>query len=212
MRALIGLETLDIATPEGYLNGRVFALVVPLLFLIFSIGFGARTVAGEEQRGTLELVLATPIARWRVVVEKLAAMVVSTALLGVVLWASLVLVGSSVDLGVGPGPLGRPVVMAVLLAITFGALALGIGCATGRRSWATGIASGVAVGAYVVKAFAPIAPALETFEGLSPFYYYDAALPLVNGIDPTHVAFFLLLGFAFTSLALVTFDRRDLGV
>lgn len=212
IRSLVGVEALDITTPEGYLNGRVFALVVPLLFLIFAIGFGSRTVAGEEQRGTLELVVAGPIARWRVVVEKFAALATATAFLGLVLWGTLLVVGRSVDLGVGAGAMAGPVVMAVFLAIGFGAVALGVGCATGRRSLASGVASGAAVAAYLVKALAPVAPSVEWFEGLSPFYYYDAAQPLLNGIDIAHVAFFLLLVLAFVSLALVTFDRRDLSV
>lgn len=48
-------------SPEGYLNGQYFNLLAPLLLLIFAIGFGARTLAGEEREGTLELVLATPV-------------------------------------------------------------------------------------------------------------------------------------------------------
>ncbi len=212
IRSLVGVSALDITTPEGYLNGRVFALVVPLLFLIFAVGFGSRTVAGEEQRGTLELVLAAPIARWRVVLEKFAALATATAFLGLVLWVTLVVVGGSVDLGVAAGSMAGPVVMAFLLAISFGALALGIGCATGRRSWASGIATGLAVAAYLVKALAPVSEEVESFQGLSPFYYYDAAQPLVNGIDMGHAAFFLLVVLAFVGLALVMFDRRDVGL
>lgn len=48
-------------SPEGYLNGQYFNLLATLLLLIFAIGFGARTLAGEEREGTLELVLATPV-------------------------------------------------------------------------------------------------------------------------------------------------------
>src|ERR687892_959270 len=51
---------LDLTSPAGYLNGRVFAFLAPILFLVFGIAFGSRTVAGEEQAGTLEPGLAPP--------------------------------------------------------------------------------------------------------------------------------------------------------
>ena len=54
---------LDLASPAGYLNSQIYALLAPLLLLIFSIGGGAGAVAGEEERGTLDLLLAHPVRR-----------------------------------------------------------------------------------------------------------------------------------------------------
>ena len=52
--------------------------MVPLLLLIAAIGAGARATAGEEERGTLDLLLANPISRRRLVLEKLAALAAET--------------------------------------------------------------------------------------------------------------------------------------
>jgi ABC-2 type transport system permease protein len=41
-----------------------------LLLAILAIGFGAGTIAGEEERGTLELVVSHPVKRTRIVSEK----------------------------------------------------------------------------------------------------------------------------------------------
>jgi hypothetical protein len=45
----------------------------------------------------------------------------------------------------------------------------------------------------------------------SPFYYYGAGLPLVHGIVWWHVGVLCGLALAFASLALRTFDRRDVS-
>lgn len=208
----LGGGDLDLTSPEGYLNGRVFALLGPILFLVFGIAFGARTVAGEEQAGTLELVLARPVARWRLVAEKFAALTVATVFLGLVLWGSLVIGALPVDLDIAAGALAGATLMVVLLGLLFGALALLIGALTGKRALALGLSTAVAVGTYLLDLYAGVSEAVEPFRGLSPFYYYDAALPLRNGVDPVHVAFFLVVTVFLAGFSLVAFERRDVGV
>ena len=44
----------------------------PALFLVASVGNGAGSIAGEEERGTLDLLLSEPLSRTRIAVEKLA--------------------------------------------------------------------------------------------------------------------------------------------
>ncbi|MGH2697512.1 MAG: ABC transporter permease, partial [Actinomycetota bacterium] len=129
LRNLAGGE-LDLTSPEGYLSGRVFSFLAPILFLNFAIGFGARTVAGEEQKGTLEVVLARPIPRWRVVAEKFGALTAATFLLGAVLWGALAVGAVPVGLDIGAGPLAAATFMVVLLGLAFGALALLVGSLT----------------------------------------------------------------------------------
>jgi len=79
----------DYTTPAGYLGIELFSLMVPLLLMIAAIGTGAGAIAGEEERGTLELLLANPVSRARVVLEKSAALALEIAALGLVLWLAL---------------------------------------------------------------------------------------------------------------------------
>ena len=48
-----------------------------------------RLIAGEEDRGTLDLLLSSPLSRTQVALEKLAAMCVEVVGLGLVLWLAL---------------------------------------------------------------------------------------------------------------------------
>ncbi len=74
-KAFFGLgENVDYTSAVGYLNSELFSFMVPLLLLIAAIGAGARATAGEEERGTLDLLLANPISRRRLVLDKLAAL------------------------------------------------------------------------------------------------------------------------------------------
>lgn len=47
-------------SPAGYLTGTLFALTGPLLVIMAAAMAGARAIAGDEEAGTLELLLAHP--------------------------------------------------------------------------------------------------------------------------------------------------------
>ena len=209
LRAISG-RVADLS-PEGYLNGQYFNLLAPLLLLIFAIGFGARTLAGEEREGTLELVMAAPVPRWRLVADKFAAMAVGTAFIGVVMVLVLAVGTPSFDIDVAVERLVQAVLSAVLLALVFGSLALAGGAITGKRSVGAAVAVVLAVNSYLINAFAPLDDTVDAIKGLSPFYYYIAADPLRNGADPLHLLFLAFLTFVFFSVALIAFDRRDVG-
>ena len=77
-------------TPEGYVTVRMLGAILPLLLSIWPILAGARLVRGEEERGTLDLVLATPHARVRIILQKVAALVIALLLIAVLVALGMV--------------------------------------------------------------------------------------------------------------------------
>jgi ABC-2 type transport system permease protein len=202
---------LDYVSGAGYLGSELFSFMVPLLFIVAAVGAGARAIAGEEERGTLDLLLANPISRRRLVIDKLAALAVETALLAFVLWLALLIGVEAVGMHVSAAHLGAATASAALLAFAFGDVALFVGAFTGRRGVALGVAAGAAVAAYLVNSLASLVHFLEPIRTASPFYHYAASDPLRHGLAAGHVAFLLLLGLAAAAAATIAFDRRNLA-
>lgn len=212
LKAFLGFGgQLDYLSGAGYLGTELFSFMVPLLLLVAAVGAGARAIAGEEESGRLELLLANPISRRRLVGEKLGALVVELVVLGVVLWLSLIVGVQVVGMNVSAAHLGAATASAALLAIVFGALALLLGAATGRRAIAIGVSSAVAVAAYLVNSLASLVHFLEPARKASPFYHYAASDPLRHGLSVDHVAFLVVLALIFSALASIAFDRRDIA-
>ena len=69
------------------------------LGLVFAVGFAAQAIAGERQRGTLEVLLARPLSRRRVYVTMAVATALRTNSLG-----SLSALCSAGTTGCAPGP------------------------------------------------------------------------------------------------------------
>jgi ABC-2 type transport system permease protein len=212
LKAFVGFGgQIDYASAAGYLGIELFSLMVPLLLLVAAIGTGAGSIAGEEERGTLELLLANPVSRTRVVLEKSAALAVEVAGLGVVLWLALWIGAVSVGMDISGGRLAGATLGAVLLALAYGAIALLLGAATGRRAVAIGLTATAAVAAYLVNGLAPLVDALEVPQKLSPFYHYAAGDPLRRGVSVPHLSVLVGIAVVATALAPAFFSRRDVS-
>ena len=208
-RAIVGADV-DFFSPAGYLQARLFSLLAPILLLVFAVGNGARAIAGEEERKTLDVVLATPTSRRRVSLDKAGAMLVATAALSTVLWVAIALTGPPFEVSLDLGRLAAAVVDCFLLAAAFGGIALAVGAGTGRRGLAVGVATAIAAGSYLIDVLVLSVGGLTWLQRLMPFYYYRASEPLVNGLDPVHAL--ALASIALIAIAIGTwgFERRDL--
>ncbi|HEX8941086.1 MAG TPA: ABC transporter permease subunit [Candidatus Limnocylindrales bacterium] len=210
IKALVGGSLIDLSSPEGFLNMELFPLMLPLILGGFAMAVASGATAGEESRGTLDVLLAAPIGRLPVLVEKVAAIVLATVAVAVCLfvaiWGGAAFTGTALALD----KVAAAVALATLLALAFGALTLAIAAFTGERAVALGIAGAVLVVTYFVNALAPMVDALDRIRGLSPFYYYIGSDPVRNGLDVGHAAILGALAVTLFVVALVAFERRDL--
>jgi ABC-2 type transport system permease protein len=202
---------LDFTSAAGYLGGELFSFMIPALFLVAAVGNGAGAIAGEEERGTLDMLLATPVSRRRVALHKLAAMCVEVVGLGFVLWVSLWVGSLAIDMGLSAGNLAAASAVCVLLAIAYGAVAFMLGAGTGRKGVAIGVTVAAAVAGYLVNSLAGLVGALEGPQKLSPFYHYAVGDPLRQGLDLPHGLFLLAVAAGAAAAGIVLFDRRDVS-
>lgn len=201
-----------IGTPEGYLESTVFALLAPALLLVFAIGLGGRLIAGEEEDRTLELELAHPVPRWQVVAERLGALAAAVVALVLVTTIVTMALARAVGMEIATSNIAAASTGLLLLVLGLGAAAFGIGAATGRRATAVGTAAALAVLAYVANAVAPLVNWGGWLKAISPFAWYLGPDPLVTGWHLGSVLSLALISLVFALVALIAFDRRDLGV
>lgn len=210
--AAFGIEkAIPLTSPEGYLISQMFGFLLPLLLGMLGIWVGARLVAGEEEAGVLELLLAHPVARRRVALEKFAALVTMVATVAAATWAVMMVTAPLVDLDAGAGSLAVATLASALFAIVIGALAWGLGAAVGRRGVALGVASVVMIASFVIESLAELTDVVANLRWLSPFHFANGNTPMVNGLRPLDVA--VLVGLTLIAVVLGTarFERRDVG-
>jgi ABC-2 type transport system permease protein len=207
------LNYTDIATPAGYLNATVYGLIVALLIVVYSISAGARTIAGDEEAGLLDLILAHPVTRARVALQRFAAFLVSVVLIGIVLLVVLLALAGPARLeGISVGDYAAMHLHLTLFAGFFGSLAFAVGAATGRRSLAIGAGAGIAVFGFAANGVLPQVEGLEWIKRYSPFDWLNGNAPLQNGVELGSVLIMAVLIVVLVAAGTWAFNRRDVAV
>ena len=211
--ALLGVtEPGLIATPAGFVSTRAYQSIGPVVMILFCVGAVTSMIIREETTGILDIVLAHPQRRRRVLSGKVVAITVLAAWIGVVLMVSG-LIGSAIwDMEFTVINVVGANVGLVTLSLFFGGLTLALWSLMPSGRSAAGITAGIAVGSFLLNGLGSVVEVLEPFRPLSPFYWYlGDTPPLAHGISLGYVG--LLAGALFcVALAARRFDRRDLAV
>jgi beta-exotoxin I transport system permease protein len=209
MRAMIG--DVDYGTAKGFVSAE-FLSWTPLVLVVFAIVGGTGTLAGEEANGALDIVLAQPVSRTRVAIEKLAGLLVATLQICAIIYAGWLISVPFVNIDLGLGDLAAATLSLVPLIVFFQAFSMWAGVTLPSRGLATGTAVALAVASYFVFYIANIVDALKPIQQLSVFYHYHGTEVLTDGVDWGGQALLVALYLVFAGWTLLSFQRRDLGV
>lgn len=203
----------DMFSPAGYLGATTFGLIGPLLMIVFATAWGQRAIAGEEESGRLDLVLAHPVSRWSVLAQRALAGLIALALVGLALFVALIVLSGLGEFdSLDVGNMAAACVQLVLLGTLFGALALGVGAATGRRGLAIGAVAIVGVIGYFGNTLGPANDLTAWLRDVSPFHYYSGSEPLRNGLPAIDALVLLVAAVVLVAAGGFVFNRRDVAV
>lgn len=209
MQGLLG-DVNAYQTISGYVDLQVIAQMV-FLTIIMAVIAGTALIAGEEKNRTLQSLLAQPVSRTYVYLQKLGALVITTIVACAGLYAGtalgLLIIGESLDML----RLLQATLMTWLLTFFFAAMAYSIGAMSGKKGIAGVITGFYAFAAYMLTALAGLAPVLEKLNYVSPFYYFNTPSVLANGLDFGNLALLGSVSVIFLIVGLLIFQRRDIA-
>lgn len=211
MSAIIG-DLAGAATPAGFLAIELYSLFLPLVLAIVGIGFGASAIGREEESGTLELLLASPISRSRIILQKLAAIKVVLLAIPFVTWLGVMLGKAIFPFDVNLSDVALASLSVFLLGMVYAMAALAGQSVSGRRKTGLAIGGGLLTVTYVADIVSKMVEKLENIKYISPFYYFDISNVLSG---EGQLGNFLVLIAAASLLYLVahiSFLRRDTGI
>lgn len=208
--SFFGLEN-GLSDPASYLNTE-FQTWGALILVIYAVIAATGLLAGEEGRGTLELLLARPVTRRRVLLEKAGAFVGGALLILALTCAGWLLSTAVVDLGtVSPLQLVGGTFAFLPLVLAYAALALLLGAIAPSRGQAGGIMALLVIAGYLAASLARVSSSTRWMQYGSPFYYADTDRLLTHGPLWWHSALLLASTLVIAALALRAFEGRDLG-
>jgi len=199
------------------LNGAVaLGAVHPVALgmqLVYPVGFAAAAIAGERQRGTLEVLLSRPVSRRTV----FATLLLATTLFAVVTTVAQVIgtVAGATLYGVAdrlePSALAFLALNTLLLLVALAAVCLAASASYDRLSMPIAIGLVIVIAGYVLEVLGTLWPDAAFLQPLSPFHYLRPLEILAGRAAMTDLLVLAALGAAAAAFGLWRFPRRDLA-
>jgi ABC-2 type transport system permease protein len=183
------------------------------LLAVYPVGFAAAAIAGERQRGTLEVLLSRPVSRRSVFATLLVAIVgiatVTTAaeLLGTVAGAAAYGIAGRLD----GGRLMLLGVNTVLLLAALASISLAASASFDRLAPALGIGLAVVLLGYVLEVLGTLWPDAASLQPWTPFHYFQPLEVLAGRGELRDLAVLAAIAVGATIYGLWRFPRRDLA-
>ncbi|MGA2471132.1 MAG: ABC transporter permease subunit [Solirubrobacteraceae bacterium] len=198
----------SLTSPAGWVNANAYTNLLPLAMLALTIGYGAGTIAGQDENGTLGLVVVLPLARDRILAQKIVAMVVQ-ALVVTIAVAACVYVGAGFDLTLDAANVATASLAVFALGIDFGLIALAVGAATANRTTAIAVASALAGVSYLISSLARVVSAIAPLRFASLFYWSVGDNQIANGASLAAFAVLTAVAILAGLAAILAFRRLD---
>jgi ABC-2 type transport system permease protein len=199
-----------VTSVAGLVTTAMFALMTPLVLIVYAVAMGTAAAVGEEEGGTLGLLLANPISRTRVLVTKTVVAVTGIVVIALLVWLGITTIAAIVGIDLSGQDTAAASVHLTALALLYGALALAVSAWTGSSTLGLGTTGVVAVVSYVTWTWLPMAPDLADLARLSPWHLYGGADALRSGVDAGLLGLALLLSGGLFVIGAVGLRRRDL--
>ena len=179
------------------------AMLVISAFTVAQVGGWA----SEDGDGRLEALLAQPVSRARVVLERLASFMLGAAFLVAVGAIAVLVVGAGRGLELSPTrQLGGA---ALMLSVPFALAAIGATIAAWRPRLAVAVIAAVALWSYLIQQFAALFGWPDWLARTSLFALFGN--PLAGDVDWPGIGALLGIGVVATGTAIVSLQHRDVG-
>jgi ABC-2 type transport system permease protein len=208
--AFFGGDAAAIATPEGYLGMYGFSLL-PIIVGIFALLVGSGLLAGDEEAGRMDLILAHPVSRRALFWGRLAAFAVASAAIAILGWLGFAILLSGSSLEISALQMALPFVPVLAQTLIYGTLAALLSMLLPTRRLAAMLTGVVMVISYIASSMSGLDKSLASLAKYLPYEYFQGG----EAIDGLDLASFLILMAASAVLALLTwwrFERRDVRV
>lgn len=179
------------------------ALLLLSLFAIFQV---SAWVADDEE-GRLEAVLAQPVSRVRVALERVGSLLVGAALVTVAGAAAVWITAALADITLSGDQFAAGSALMVTVPLAFGAI--GATVAGWRPRLAGPVLTLVAIVGFFILQLAPLLKWPKSVESLSIYALYGS--PISRGIEWGGILTLFAIGVFGTALGVAFFQRRDVG-
>ncbi|HFC12325.1 MAG TPA: hypothetical protein ENJ56_05725 [Anaerolineae bacterium] len=195
----------------------VYLPMFGLMLAVYGAITGTNALAGEEDKGTLEMQLSLPIKRHTLVLAKAIAILLTLFIISMFTFLGYAVFFPSVSPSLGSALTLADFFTAawemIPIAFVFAMLGLCLGTFMPNRSLALGATIFLLIASYLINNMAGSVEILQKVQKLTPFYYYNgAAIFDGKGFDVRRVITLIVVALSDLGFAIYFFQQRNVTV
>jgi beta-exotoxin I transport system permease protein len=208
---LFGVESFDIASFNNYVVIEFLSLIWVVIAAAYIIAFARGMVSGELSDGTMELLLAQPIERWKVLTSEGLVLLGGIVSVVVVTVLSIFFWGAIFGLKITYSGYAAFIPLGVVFFLAIAGYSIFFSAVFSDPRHSAMAAAGLTLVFYLVHFGGAYSKFFDKVDWFGIFHYYDPLKVLNSGSVPVK-SILLLLAFAAVGFAaaLWVFQRRDI--
>ena len=213
MLKAFNIESLDFTHLENFVAMEHFSFVWPIMAIFLLVSLGGSSIAGEIERGTIEVLLSQPISRVKIFFGKYLAGIFTLTVFTFVSVFAVVPLAAAYHVEYQLQNFVTVTLLSLLFSWAIMSISFLFSAIFSDKGKAYFLTGGILVLMYVLNIVASLKESLINLKYLSFFYYFNTSKALIHHqIDIW--AYVVFLGFAIiaTILALFIFKKRDVAV
>ena len=202
----------DLFSPVGYLSSQIYYISLPMLLIIMVLTLASSLMAKDEADTTVELTLARPVSRSRLMSAKAITALIITTSVCILSYIVTAICVSIAGIDISQSNLLLTHVLSFAFSASFGAIAFAlIAFSRLTRKVAGVVAIMLSFGGYIVASLAGFVDVLKPISKALPYHYYDT-VALLGGTIDKGLIIYLVVCFGISGLAAwLGYSRRDIG-
>ena len=202
----------DFFSPIGYLSSQIYYILMPLMVIILAITLASSLMSKDETDATIELTLARPVSRNKVLLGKVLAGLTIVLIVCAVSYVVAAVGVQLVGLHISQKDLLLTHLLSFAFSASFGAITFALIAASRILRPVAAIAATVlSFGGYIISSLSGFVSGLKPFASALPFHYYNT-VNLLSGKVSTGLVVYLVIAFVLSGLVMwFGYNRRDIG-
>jgi len=207
-----GGSQVDITTPVGYLNSQLFYATLPFIQIIMAIGLGSSLLARDEQNHTLELVLARPISRGKLLAAKAISGFSLVLVVNILAAIAMIILAKLVNMQIASRYILLASLYTMLFSASFGVIAFTLSAASNStRRASMGVAVAVSFGGYLLASLSGMSRYIETPAKFLPYHYFTPSQILAGQVAVGLNVYLIAIAIAASLISWLGFRHRDIN-
>lgn len=202
----------DLFSPVGYLSSQIYFITLPILLLIMAITLVSSLMNRDENDTTIELTLARPISRRKLLAAKALAGLVIVAIVFAVSYVVTALCVAVVDIDINQAHVLLTHVISFAFSFSFGVIMFAlIAMSRLTKRIAAFVAIFASFGGYILTSLAGVVEQFENLVKIFPYHYYDTEAMLGGTVDSGLLIYMTSIVVVSVVAAAIGYNRRDIG-